>query len=78
MRNTRVAVAVILVIVGLLAVAVGVIYLTVQAHSLPSVLGKLHSYSGHRTKRGIAALVVGLIVLAVGGVLLWAARPTYD
>ena len=74
MRGQRVFIAAVLIVVGLLAVAVGVIYLTVQAHSLPSILGKLHSYSGHRTKRGIAALIVGGILLVAAAPVLRAGR----
>lgn len=64
----------VLVIVGLLAIAAGVVYLTVEAKSLPSILGKLHGFTGHRTKRGIAALVIGGVLLA-GGFGAFAIRP---
>ena len=76
MRSQRVTIAAVLILVGLLAVAVGVIYLTVQAHSLPSILGKLHSYSGHRTKRGVAALIVGGVLLVAAAPLLRAGRSS--
>jgi hypothetical protein len=66
MNRQRALIAAVVIVVGLLALAVGVIYLTVDAKSLPSILGKLHGYVGHRTKRGVAALVVGGVLLAAG------------
>jgi hypothetical protein len=57
----------VVIVVGLVALVVGVIYFTVDAKSLPSVLGQLHGYSGHRTKRGIAAVVVGGVLVGLGG-----------
>jgi hypothetical protein len=67
MKRQRTLIAAVIILVGLLAIAVGIIYLTVEAKSLPSVLGKLHGYVGHRTKRGVAALVVGVVLLGTGG-----------
>lgn len=62
--------AAVVIAIGLLALAVGVIYFTVEAKSLPSILGQLKGYTGHRSHRGIAALVVGVLLLVVGvGVL---------
>jgi hypothetical protein len=64
------------VLIGVIALVVGIIYMTVEAKSLPSILGTLHGFSGHRTKRGIAALVVGgVLILAGGGVALYRPRP---
>jgi hypothetical protein len=73
MNRQRTLIAAVVIVVGLLALAVGIIYLTVDAKSLPSILGKLHGYVGHRTKRGVAALVVGVVLLVAGGGLI--ARP---
>jgi hypothetical protein len=70
-RNLVVAV---LVVVGVLALAVGVIYLTVEAKSLPSFMGQLHGDHAHRSLRGIVALIVGVLLLA-GGAGLFAYRP---
>ncbi len=63
-RNLTVAV---LVVVGVIALVVGVIYFTVEAKSLPSILGQMHGFNGHRTKRGIAALIVGGVLVVAGG-----------
>ncbi|HWF25454.1 MAG TPA: hypothetical protein VG275_08410 [Solirubrobacteraceae bacterium] len=57
----------VVIIVGIVALVVGVIYFTVDAKSLPSVLGQLHGYTGHRTKRGIAAVIVGGVLVVLGG-----------
>lgn len=76
MANHRSLIAGVLIVIGIIALAVGIIYLTVEAHSLPSVLGTVHGYTGHRTKRGIAALIVGgLLVLVGGGIALYRPRP---
>jgi uncharacterized membrane protein YidH (DUF202 family) len=65
--NHRTLIAAVLILIGVIALAVGIIYLTVEANSLPSVLGSLHGYTGHRTKRGIAALIIGGVLVVVGG-----------
>jgi hypothetical protein len=74
MTNQRTLAGAVVVLIGLIAVVVGIIYLTVEAKSLPSVLGQLHGVTGHRSKRGIGALVVGVVLLAAGGGML-AFRP---
>jgi uncharacterized membrane protein HdeD (DUF308 family) len=69
----RVILAVVLVIIGILGIIAGIIYLTTDAHSLPSVLGTI-KYNGHnhsraynpRTLRGAVSLVVGIVVLLAG------------
>jgi amino acid permease len=71
------ALLVLIALVGVLAVVVGVIYLTVDAKSLPSVLGQIHGDSAHRTLRGIVALIVGAVLLfgAAGVAAYRPARP---
>jgi len=55
---------VILVIVGLLGIAAGIVYLAEPAKSLPSVLpGHISGSTVHRYRRGIAALVIGAVLL---------------
>ena len=75
MTTQRTAVATVLILVGLVAAAVGVIYLTVEATSLPSILGQLHGDHAHRSLRGIVAIIVG-VVLLVGGIGLVSYRPS--
>lgn len=62
--------AAVIVLVGLLALAAGVIYLTVEAKSLPSFMGQISGDHAHRSLRGIVALIVGVLLLAGGGGLL--------
>ena len=75
-KSQRNLVAAVLVVLGILALVAAVIYFTVDARSLPSFMGQLHTYAGHRSKRGIGALIVGLGLLAAGGgMLLYKPRP---
>lgn len=66
----RAFVAAVLIIVGALIVIAGVLYLTQPAHSLPTFLpGYLAHATGKHSKRGIAALVAGAVVLIVGAIV---------
>lgn len=68
-------IAVLLVLIGIVALAVGIIYLTVEARSLPSILGTLHGAHGHRSRRGIGALIIGVIVLLAAAAFVRFAQP---
>ena len=59
--------AIALLVIGVVLIAIGVVYFTVPADKLPSLLGSLHVHA-HRTKRGTAALIVGG-VSAIGGAI---------
>ena len=69
----RMILAAVLVVIGILGIIAGVIYLTTDAHSLPSILGTI-KYTGHnhtrayspRTTRGWVSLLVGLVVVGAG------------
>jgi hypothetical protein len=66
-----------LLVIGVLALIAGVVYLMVPAHSLPSIMGRLPKTSVHRSKRGVAGLVVGVVLTAAGGFLVFRSRrPT--
>ena len=73
--------AIVLVVIGILAVIAAILYFTEPAHSLPSVLGSI-TYNGHnhtrayshRTLRGVVAIIVGVILL-VGGWYAYAWKP---
>ena len=67
-------IGVVLLVVGLLALLAGIVYLTVPAHSLPSLMGSLPKANVHRSKRGVAGLIVGVVLAAIGGVLLARSR----
>lgn len=74
MSTQRIAAAVVF-LVGVVALVVGIIYLTVQAHSLPGILGPVHNYVGHRSKRGTAGVIVGAVLLVIGaGMFLYKPR----
>ncbi len=55
--------AIVLVVVGVGLVAIGVMYFTIAADKLPSILGQLNHATAHRTKRGVAALILGAVSL---------------
>ena len=57
-------IVVVLVVLGLLGIAAGIIYLAEPAKSLPSVLpGHISGSTAHRYRRGIAALVIAAALL---------------
>ncbi len=57
---------VVLVVVGILAVVVGVIYLVEPIHSLPSFFpGHAPHGQGHHHIRGYIAIAVGIILLII-------------
>ncbi len=74
----RKIIAVVLVILGILAIIAAILYFTEPAHSLPSVLGQItspaHRADEKRTLRGAGALVVGIVLLAAG-VFAFAWKP---
>jgi uncharacterized membrane protein HdeD (DUF308 family) len=72
-----------LAILGLLAGAAAIIYFTVPAHSLPSVLGPVacpKKYTQHfcdklhRQRRGEAAAVAAGVLLVLAGVVFYLGR----
>jgi Mn2+/Fe2+ NRAMP family transporter len=65
----------VLVVVGLILVAGGIIYFVVKAGSLPSFIpGKIAHSSGHRNKRGIIEVVAGVVVLIIAVVVATVGR----
>ena len=66
-RHSARTLALVLVVVGVVLVAIGVMYFTVAADKLPSILGQLQHASAHRTKRGVAALGLGIVSLVGAG-----------
>ncbi len=74
----RALLGVVLIIIGALAVVAGVLYLTQPAHALPTFLpGYVAHASGKHTKRGIAALVVGVVLAVIGLVVALTGRRNY-
>jgi hypothetical protein len=59
-----------LVIVGVLLIAIGVVYFVVKAGSLPSFFpGHVAGSTAHRSKHGLVAVVVGAVLLVIAAVL---------
>ena len=60
----------VLVVLGVLGVVAGILYFAEPAKSLPSVLpGHISGSTVHRNHRGIAALVVGVGLLVLAGLV---------
>jgi multisubunit Na+/H+ antiporter MnhB subunit len=62
--GTRVLALVLLVLAAVLLL-LAVIYFTVPARSLPVFLGRIASVARRRRRRGLAALVLGVVLLVV-------------
>ena len=58
-RQSARTLAIVLLVVGVVLVALGVVYFTVTADKLPPILGQLQHATRHRMKHGIASLVLG-------------------
>jgi hypothetical protein len=58
-------VVIVLIVLGVVAIAVGIIYFAEPARSLPAFFpGHLrHGLPGRHTRRGIAAIVIGAVLL---------------
>jgi hypothetical protein len=51
--------------VGIVLVVVAIIWFALPAKSLPGFMGHIDGATVHRTKRGAAALVIGVIALGL-------------
>jgi hypothetical protein len=54
-------------LVGLMLLALGVIYLSVECQALPGFMGPVHGDAAPRTGLGIVGVVLGMAVLAFTG-----------
>jgi uncharacterized membrane protein len=72
--NAKWVVSGIFAIVGVLALAAAVIYLTVPIHSLPSFMPGQHSGAGTYHKRGAIAAVIAVVLLVIAIVVGLGAR----
>jgi uncharacterized membrane protein len=72
--SARWVVAVIFAVVGVLALVVAVIYLTVPIHSIPSFMPGKRSVGGTYHKRGALVAVVGIVLLAIAAFVGLGAR----
>jgi hypothetical protein len=64
----RLVLGVVAIILGLVGFAVGVMYVTMSAHALPSFIPghTVADVTGKRTKRGYASFLLGAVLLVVG------------
>ncbi len=63
-------VVIVLVVLGILAIVAGVIYYVEPAKSLPSFFpGHLAHVRGKHTRRGLAGIIVGAVLL-IGGLIV--------
>jgi len=74
--NAKWVISLIFAIVGVVALAVAVIYLTVPIHSLPSFMPGRHSGAGTYHKRGAIAAVIAVVLLIIAIVVGLGARTT--
>ena len=71
-------VAVVLVILGILAIVVGVIYLIEPIHSLPSFFpGHAAHGTGHHHIRGYIAIAAGIVLIILAAVAGRSRRRAY-
>jgi hypothetical protein len=63
-QSSKRLIALVLAIIGALAIILGIVYLAVPAGSLPALLGARHPANGHHTVRMATALVIGIVCLA--------------
>ena len=66
MSKTLRTLGIAVLVVGLLVLAAGVIYYTVPGNKLPGFMGQIAHSTAHRTKRGLAGVVGGLVLSAAG------------
>jgi hypothetical protein len=57
------------VLAALIAIAIGATYLSVNAGSLPAILGKVTRSTARRSERGFFAVMLGSVLLLVAIVL---------
>jgi uncharacterized membrane protein YdcZ (DUF606 family) len=70
-RSSNKGLAVVLAILGVLAIVAGIIYTVVAAGSLPSFMGHINGSTGHRALRTGTSYAVGVILL---GLAWWVGR----
>jgi hypothetical protein len=62
--TARKAIVTLLVLIGLILIAVGVVYFTVKAGKLPSFIpGRIAGSRGYRRAHGLVAVIVGVVAL---------------
>ena len=62
------ALAVVLLILAVVALAAAILYFALPARSLPSFMGRVEGSTVHRSRRAIAGVVVGGLLLVGAGI----------
>jgi hypothetical protein len=62
-QSSKRPVAMVLAIIGVLFIILGIVYLTVKAGSLPSILGHTTPANGHHSVRMAVSFVIGVACL---------------
>ena len=74
--TTRRLIALAALAAGIVLIVIAIIWFALPAKSLPGFMGHIDGATVHRTKRGAAALVVGLVALAFAAYELRPARQS--
>jgi hypothetical protein len=70
---------IVLAVLGVLAIVAGIIYFAEPARSLPAFFpGHLAGVAGRHTKRGLAGIVLGVVLLVAAIVTQRVGRRTYE
>ena len=72
------ALGIVFLVIGVLLIAVAVVYWLVPAGSLPAFMGHVVGSTRHHTKRATGAGVLGVLCLLGGMALTRLARPRSD
>jgi hypothetical protein len=73
-NSVKWTVGAILAIVGILAIVVAVIYVSVPIHSLPGFIPGKRPVGGHYHKRALLVGVIGVVLLVISGLVGFTAR----
>ena len=65
-RQSARALAIVLLVAGVVLIAIGLVYFTTAADKLPAFLGQVSHATAHRSKRGMAAFLLGVVSLGSG------------
>ena len=75
----KIALTVLLAVVGVLVVVAGALYLAEPAKSLPHFFPAYNAKQHlHATKHGALALVIGVVILIIAVILPLSSRNTYE
>ena len=67
---------IVLLLVGLAALVIGIVYFAVPTDKLPSFMGHIAHMKGHRSRRGLAALIGGVVIVVGGSFVLSRSRTS--